>query len=100
MDARSACTAHVAALALHAGARLLHISTLGFVDAAHAETLEVETSSLSLRSGYAQSKWVAEAVVVEGLRRHGADTLVFRPGVICGCSRTGASNAKDSSTCA
>ena len=88
-------TAHVAALALHARARLLHISTLGFVDAGHTETLKVETSSLPYRSGYAQSKWVAEAIVAEGLRRYGADAVIFRPGVICGSSRTGASNAKD-----
>lgn len=81
-------TAHVAALALHAGARLLHISTLGFVDAGHAETLEVKTSSLACRSGYAQSKWVAEAAVAYGLRRHGADALVFRPGPIALMART------------
>jgi thioester reductase-like protein len=88
-------TAHVVALARHSRARLLHISTLGFVDGGHAETLEVETSSLAFRSGYAQSKWLAERVVGAALEHHSLDVVVCRPGVICGCSHTGASNAKD-----
>jgi fatty acid CoA ligase FadD9 len=89
-------TARVAALAIRARARLLHISTLGFVDPGHAETLQVATASLPYKSGYAQSKWVSERLVCDAAASYAdLELSVFRPGVICGCSHSGASNAKD-----
>ena len=61
-----------ATLAVRAGAPLHHVSTVVCVRPGHAETLEVSADGLALRSGYAQSKWVAERVVREvmGLGAH------------------------------
>ena len=80
-----------------------HISTLGFVPPGFEETAKMEalaglTNTMYTKSGYAQSKWVAERLVLEVARRH-RDNLgsvsVYRPGQLSGHSRTGASNKRD-----
>lgn len=49
---------------------------------------------LEKASGYAQTKWVAERLVMEASNK-GLSTLIFRPGTICGHSITGALNVTD-----
>ena len=86
------------------------VSTLGFVPAGQAEVAPVSTraAGLSARSGYAQSKWVAESITAGVARRHvscprsqrhGRPCLrsvrVFRPGTVCGDSESGMSNPND-----
>jgi thioester reductase-like protein/FkbH-like protein len=48
----------------------------------------------ALFGGYAQSKWVAERLVLEA-RKRGLPVCIYRPGEITGHSRTGASNKDD-----
>ena len=50
---------------------------------------------LESRSGYGQSKWVAERLVCNAIEQLECRALVFRPGVISGDRKTGASNRKD-----
>ncbi|CAJ1448540.1 unnamed protein product [Effrenium voratum] len=87
-------TQQVVALALRSHARLVHVSTLGFLPDGHAEVREVSPDHLLHRSGYAQSKWVAEQLVWKAVR-HGLDAVVLRPGTVWGDAGTGASNPKD-----
>jgi amino acid adenylation domain-containing protein/thioester reductase-like protein len=47
-----------------------------------------------LSDGYAQSKWVAEQLVTQAHTR-GIPTCIYRPGMISGDSRTGASHVDD-----
>ncbi|CAG8749994.1 12961_t:CDS:2, partial [Ambispora leptoticha] len=54
----------------------------------------LEGSRKSLRSGYAQSKWVSEKLVLEA-RRRGLPATIVRPGYIVGDSRTGVTNTDD-----
>lgn len=82
-------------LALRAGAKFIHISTLGFLDGGHPESTLVSPISLAGKSGYAQSKWVAEQLVWQAQEHLGLQALVFRPGAICGDPSSGASNPKD-----
>ncbi|CAE7561362.1 car [Symbiodinium sp. CCMP2456] len=81
-------------LALQKGARLVHVSTLGFVDDGHPETSRISTANLHQRSGYAQSKWMAEQLVWRATESFGLRAVVLRPGTVCG-ARSGASNTKD-----
>ncbi|OLP95009.1 Long chain acyl-CoA synthetase 7, peroxisomal [Symbiodinium microadriaticum] len=81
-------------LALQKGARLVYVSTLGFVDDGHPETRRVSTANLHQRSGYAQSKWMAEQLVWRATESFGLRAVVLRPGTVCG-ARSGASNTKD-----
>jgi thioester reductase-like protein len=75
-----------------------HVSTLGWLPAGHPEALApvVNESDLLSKSGYAQSKYVAEHVLLECRRRYGLPSRVFRPGVISGSTVTGAANRVDS----
>ena len=94
--ANVAGTRCIVALALAARATLFHVSTLGFLDGGSPECLaEISAASLATRSGYAQSKYVAERVVARAAEAHGLRAVVFRPGVICGASQSGASNPRD-----
>eukprot|EP00439_Symbiodinium_sp_Y106_P019596 s5596_g2.t1 len=81
-------------LALQKGARLVHVSTLGFVDDGHPEIGRVSTAHLHQRSGYAQSKWMAEQLVWRATESFGLRAVVLRPGTVCG-ARSGASNTTD-----
>lgn len=56
----------------------------------HRERFIAENPS-NLSTGYEQSKWVAEKVVHEAIER-GFPAVIFRPGDICGHSKTGACN--------
>jgi thioester reductase-like protein len=47
-----------------------------------------------LFSGYAQSKWVAEKLLLEAKRR-GIPVTIYRPGIISGQSQTGVWNTQD-----
>jgi amino acid adenylation domain-containing protein/thioester reductase-like protein len=47
-----------------------------------------------LQSGYAQSKWVGEQLILAAQER-GIPTRIYRPGMIIGDSRTGISNTND-----
>ena len=81
-------------LALQTGAQLVHVSTLGFVDDGLSETSCVSTRNLHNRSGYAQSKWVAEQLVWKAMESCNLRAVVLRPGTVC-AARSGASNTKD-----
>ena len=83
------------ALAYQSGAKLMHISTMGFLPDGHKEVREIPVDSLILKSGYAQSKWVAEELLWQAMEKPGVDAIVVRPGSICGHSESGASNPKD-----
>lgn len=49
---------------------------------------------LMLSTGYAQSKWVSEKLVTVG-RQRGIPVTIYRPGWICGDSKTGTSSDDD-----
>ena len=53
---------------------MVHVSTLGFLPAGHAEAAwpPVAEAGLLARSGYAQSKWVAERLMSAAARRDAA----------------------------
>ena len=88
-------TQRVLALAWQSGAKVIHVSTMGFLPEAHAEVREVSPESLIQRSGYAQSKWVAEELVWRALENPGVPSVVVRPGTVCGHPVTGATNPQD-----
>jgi myxalamid-type nonribosomal peptide synthetase MxaA len=99
-------TARVLALALHGGSgdagagskrrvEVNHVSTLGCTRQGGEEKLDPMAGGPDGMGGYAQSKWVAEQVVHLAQRELGAAARVFRPGVVAGHSKSGASNARD-----
>lgn len=101
--ANSAGTQHAISLALQMDAKLLHVSTLGFLPESHPEeplrpadeSSTGDAVELLGRSGYAQSKWVAEQLVWEATRMWPKlQAKVVRPGTVCGHPETGASNPK------
>ena len=59
---------------------------------AEADTQPVDPAGMHL--GYAQSKWVAEALVREA-RRRGLEATIYRPALIAGHSVTGSGNNQD-----
>eukprot|EP01043_Picozoa_sp_COSAG02_P092089 COSAG02_NODE_28734_length_583_cov_1.493802_1_plen_137_part_01 len=67
----------------------VHVSTMGFLPLRHAEIRAVSGADLLARTGYAQSKFVAEQLVagVAASREAyagRAQIRIVRPGVICG----------------
>ncbi|KAJ1344856.1 L-aminoadipate-semialdehyde dehydrogenase [Batrachochytrium salamandrivorans] len=58
------------------------------------ESDNLEGSRYSLRSGYGQTKWVAERLVMRANSR-GVPTTIIRPGYIVGDSHTGVTNTDD-----
>ncbi|OZJ06152.1 hypothetical protein BZG36_01041 [Bifiguratus adelaidae] len=58
------------------------------------ETDDLEGARTGLRSGYGQSKWVAEKLIMEA-RSRGLPATIVRPGYILGDSRTGVTNTDD-----
>lgn len=58
------------------------------------EPLEPHLPSLRYDTGYAASKWVAEAVVRRA-RQRGIPTIIYRPGFVIGDSRYGHGNPDD-----
>ena len=72
-------TRRVLALAMGGGADegdVVHVSTMGFLPMGHAETRDVAPDGLVARSGYAQSKWVAEQLVSVASQRLGCRVRV------------------------
>jgi amino acid adenylation domain-containing protein/thioester reductase-like protein len=79
--------------------RLHHISTVAVFPAqlpAGAVIREVDLDEVDqgLTGGYAQSKWVAERMVVEA-RRRGLPVVIYRLGRVAGHSQLGILNAAD-----
>ncbi|KAF9931107.1 large subunit of alpha-aminoadipate reductase [Mortierella alpina] len=58
------------------------------------ETDDLEGSHQGLASGYAQSKWVAEKLVIAS-NKNGLPATIIRPGYIVGHTRTGVTNTGD-----
>ncbi|KAI7871204.1 L-aminoadipate-semialdehyde dehydrogenase [Spinellus fusiger] len=58
------------------------------------ETDALEGSRTGLETGYGQSKWVAERLIMEA-RKRGMQATIIRPGYILGDSRTGVTNTDD-----
>lgn len=84
-------TAWALRLAARSGARFHHVSTLAVIDARPGEHVD-EGFDLARgvpKSGYNQSKWVAERLVTVAGRR-GLAVTIHRPGLIAGHRRTGA----------
>ncbi|WP_051745128.1 non-ribosomal peptide synthetase [Streptomyces yerevanensis] len=76
-----------------------HISTIDTLLATHTPRPFLEDASplrsaVHVPAGYTGSKWVAEKVV-DVARRRGIPVTVFRPGLILGHTRTGATQATD-----
>ncbi|KAJ1991095.1 large subunit of alpha-aminoadipate reductase [Dimargaris cristalligena] len=58
------------------------------------ESDDLEGSRYELRSGYGQSKWVAEKLLLQA-RARGYPCTIIRPGYIVGASQTGVTNTDD-----
>lgn len=58
------------------------------------ESDDLEGSRRGLRSGYGQSKWVAEKLILEA-RARGLPATITRPGYVIGDSKTGVTNTDD-----
>lgn len=78
---------------------LHYISTISvFASPEYGEASEVDESSdpiyESLLGGYAQSKWVAEKIVLKAFER-GLRGVIYRPGTLTGDSESGLLNRED-----
>lgn len=76
-----------------------HVSTIDTLLATHTPRPFLENdaplrSAVNVPAGYTGSKWVAEKVV-DVARRRGIPVTVFRPGLILGHTRTGATQHSD-----
>lgn len=94
-------TEKVIALASVGPAVLFHVSTLSVHAAKEAGNEKTEITEddpledfYSLKSGYAQTKWVAEKLVCDAASK-GLPTIIFRPGRVTGDSASGSSNLED-----
>lgn len=92
-------TATVLRLAAQGRYKPVHfVSTVNVLNGADPSRIIYESDPLSdeqePRTGYAQSKWVAESLV-NAARSRGIPANIYRPGPIIGHSRTGMSNADD-----
>ncbi|KAI9347701.1 hypothetical protein BDR26DRAFT_1004815 [Obelidium mucronatum] len=58
------------------------------------ESDDLEGAAKGLRSGYGQTKWVAEKLVMRA-RERGVPATIIRPGYIVGDSQTGVNNTDD-----
>jgi thioester reductase-like protein len=83
---------------------LNHVSTVGVFGATayftglptlyENDDLDISRDFLCWDDGYAQTKWVAEKLLLAA-RSQGVPITLFRPGFITGHSRTGANNTQD-----
>ncbi|WP_124727924.1 thioester reductase domain-containing protein [Staphylospora marina] len=77
---------------------LHHVSTVGTVGVGHDEAVRetdlIETPPSVLLSGYAESKWVAERMVLQA-RERGLPVVIYRPGRVAGHSESGLWKARD-----
>lgn len=78
--------------------RLVYVSTVGVIPP-HCATLESPSIStaidVSMESGYCQSKWVAEQLVMRATRQHGLDATIVRPAMIGWSVESGACSDGD-----
>eukprot|EP01062_Namystynia_karyoxenos_P000427 TRINITY_DN10144_c0_g1_i1.p1 TRINITY_DN10144_c0_g1~~TRINITY_DN10144_c0_g1_i1.p1 ORF type:complete len:1703 (+),score=475.43 TRINITY_DN10144_c0_g1_i1:96-5111(+) len=80
--------------------RLVYVSTISVLDGIPAGQPQDESAVAApaqiaaTRSGYAQSKWVGEALVREAAQR-GFDCQIWRPGLMSPDRLTGAANVQD-----
>ncbi|KAJ2486818.1 large subunit of alpha-aminoadipate reductase [Coemansia sp. RSA 2050] len=81
--------------------RLVFVSSTSALDTDHyvqlgcvGESDDLEGSRTGLMSGYGQSKWVAERLLMHA-RHCGWPVAIVRPGYVLGDSRSGATNADD-----
>ncbi|HWX46291.1 MAG TPA: thioester reductase domain-containing protein [Solirubrobacteraceae bacterium] len=100
-DANVSATREILRLACAAEPLPVHyVSTLGALDrevaarGAHVKEDSFVLASDIVASGYVQSKWVADRMVLSA-RSRGLATSVYRPGLILGHGETGACNTKD-----
>lgn len=78
------------------------VSSTSVLDTAHyvnlseavSETDDLEGSRTGLESGYGQSKWAAEKLIMEA-RNRGMPATIIRPGYILGHSKSGVTNSDD-----
>ncbi|ESK89189.1 hypothetical protein Moror_5196 [Moniliophthora roreri MCA 2997] len=80
------------------GSRLIFIASVGvFQRIGHASILleRPVPADVAIGLGYAQSKWVAEEVLLNAIRAAGLNSLVVRVGQLCGSSTTGAWNINE-----
>lgn len=59
-----------------------------------SESNDLENGRVGLDTGYGQSKWVAEKLILEA-RKRGMPATIIRPGYILGDSRSGVTNTDD-----
>eukprot|EP01129_Flabellula_baltica_P000383 TRINITY_DN10405_c0_g1_i1.p1 TRINITY_DN10405_c0_g1~~TRINITY_DN10405_c0_g1_i1.p1 ORF type:complete len:267 (-),score=41.75 TRINITY_DN10405_c0_g1_i1:90-890(-) len=81
------------------GSVLQHISTIGLLAGSgiNIESGSVPSNALSYLSGYAQSKWMAERLVLRAFE-NGLTGNIFRPGTLVGDTTSGICNPQDSFT--
>jgi amino acid adenylation domain-containing protein/thioester reductase-like protein len=92
-------TREILRLASHLKIKPVHfISTLDIFESASGSAPIQEQDNIEqgegLSGGYAQSKWVAERMMMQAYQK-GIPTYVYRPGMITGHSQTGISNTTD-----
>ena len=89
-------TATILKLCYEAGAKLVHISTLGIFSGSVSGTRLEQASVPPPRfGGYPQSKWLAEQLVLSALKTHKFQATIIRLGTIGPDSKTGAANSND-----
>lgn len=90
-------TANILEFAAKSSAVLHHVSTIGLLagSGVQDESEEVPSTALPSLSGYAQSKWVAEQLVIRAVRKLLLPCFIYRPGTLAGHSETGACNPYD-----
>ena len=100
-DANVFGTQEILRLASQVKVKPVHfVSTLDVFHSAHYDQREslLEQDDFTRyagpEGGYAQSKWVAERLVIAAHER-GIPTSIYRPGMIIGHSQTGSSNTQD-----
>ncbi|CAN8099798.1 unnamed protein product [Discula destructiva] len=92
-------TREILRLACLAGATLHAVSTNGVLPPSSEgwsedTIIDVDDVPTKLQDGYSQTKWVAEQLVIEAIKR-GLPARIYRPGTISGHSKSGATNAWD-----
>merc|ERR1712110_780937 len=84
------------------GVKMLHyVSTIGVYNGHISEKrylLSPASINLSLSSGYNQSKWVAEKLLVNVFSQAGMPLLIHRPDLVSGHRDSGVCNTRDWST--
>ncbi|KAK7030388.1 hypothetical protein VNI00_014132 [Paramarasmius palmivorus] len=84
---------------LSSGAKLLFIASVGvFQHISEHEAVLLEkpvTAEMAVGMGYAESKWIAEQVLLNAIQTAGLHCQIVRLGQLCGDSRSGAWNMNE-----